>query len=82
MLTLCFTVLTSLVPARRSELTEILFTVKQFGLMLLFTFELKHTRIFNTTDVTPFHVRYFLCYNGMTSLGLRRETGFGYGGWR
>jgi len=43
-----------LFPARQSDLTSILFTVKQFGLMLLFTFELKYTRMYNTTDVTPF----------------------------
>ena len=53
-LPLCFTVLTSLVPARRSELAAILFTVNQFGLMLLFTFELKYTCMCITTKVTPF----------------------------
>jgi len=45
--------------------------------MLLFTFELKYTRIFNTTEVTPFHVLCFPCYNGMTSLWVAQGDGFG-----
>ena len=53
-LPLCFTLPTNSVPSRQSELTAILFTVKQFGPMLLFNFELKYTCMCNTAQVTSF----------------------------
>jgi len=43
--------------------------------MFLFTFELKKTRMCNITDVTPFHVLCFPCYNGRTSLRVAQGDG-------
>jgi len=45
--------------------------------MLLFTFELKYTRtcVYNTNDVTPFHVECFTCFKGMTCLRVAQGDG-------
>jgi len=52
-----------------------MFTVKQLGLMLLFTFELKYTRMCIIPDATPFHVRFFPFYDGMTNLRVAQGDG-------
>jgi hypothetical protein len=51
--------------------------------ILLFTVELKYTRMYNTTDVTPFHGHCFHCYNDMTSLRVTqgRRASDTEGGW-
>ena len=43
--------------------------------MLLFTFEQKYTGIYNKSDVRPFHVQCFPCYNGMSSLRVAQGDG-------
>ena len=49
--------------------------------MLLFAFELKNTRMYNTTDVIPFHVQCFPFCNGLTSLRVGPGDGFRKGRW-
>jgi hypothetical protein len=43
--------------------------------MLRFTFELKYTRMYNTSDVRPLHVQCFPYSNGMTSLRVAQGDG-------
>ena len=47
--------------------------------MLLFAFELKYTRMYNTTDVIPLHVQCFPFCNGMTSLRVGQGEGLRIG---